>query len=86
MCGAKKGGLSLEGVDVAKEAVVQGQVTRDGEPVESAYVRLLGLNAERRAAGAVVDWSRSWSSSFDDAVMARVEALLLSAAATPRGG
>ena len=26
MCGAKQGGLSLDGVDVAKEAVVQGQV------------------------------------------------------------
>ena len=26
MCGATKGGLSLDGVDVAKEAVVQGVV------------------------------------------------------------
>ena len=41
MCGAKEGGLSLDGVDVAKEAVVQGQVLRDGEPVPNAYVRLL---------------------------------------------
>ena len=30
MCGATQGGLSLDGVDVAKEAVVQGQVVRDG--------------------------------------------------------
>ena len=30
MCGATAGGLSLDGVDVAKEAVVQGQVVRDG--------------------------------------------------------
>jgi uncharacterized GH25 family protein len=46
MCGAKAGGLSLEGVDVAKEAVVQGQVVRDGEPVSNAYVRLLDRTGE----------------------------------------
>jgi uncharacterized GH25 family protein len=41
MCGATEGGLSLAGVNVAKEAVIQGQVLRDGEPVANAYVRLL---------------------------------------------
>jgi uncharacterized GH25 family protein len=46
MCGAKQGGLSLDGVDVAKEAVVQGQVLRDGEPVGNAYVRLLDRTGE----------------------------------------
>jgi hypothetical protein len=51
MCGAKQGGLSLEGVNVAKEAVVQGQVLRalpDGqsEPVANAYVRLLDAGGE----------------------------------------
>ena len=46
MCGAKQGGLSLDGVDVAKEAVVQGQVVRDGEPVPNAYVRLLDRTGE----------------------------------------
>jgi len=46
MCGAKAGGLSLEGVDVAKEAVVQGRVVRDGEPVSNAYVRLLDRTGE----------------------------------------
>lgn len=46
MCGVTEGGLSLDGVDVAKEAVVQGQVTRDGEPVASAYVRLLDASGE----------------------------------------
>jgi uncharacterized GH25 family protein len=46
MCGAKQGGLSLDGVDVAKEAVVQGQVLRDGEPVANAYVRLLDRTGE----------------------------------------
>jgi len=46
MCGATEGGLSLDGVDVAKEAVVQGQVTREGEPVGNAYVRLLDRTGE----------------------------------------
>jgi uncharacterized GH25 family protein len=46
MCGAKAGGLSLDGVDVAKEAVVQGQVVRDGQPVANAYVRLLDRSGE----------------------------------------
>ena len=46
MCGATAGGLSLDGVDVAKEAVVQGQVVRDGEPVPNAYVRLLDRTGE----------------------------------------
>ena len=46
MCGAKVGGLSLDGVNVAKEAVVQGQVLRDGQPVSNAYVRLLDSTGE----------------------------------------
>jgi uncharacterized GH25 family protein len=46
MCGATAGGLSLDGVDVAKEAVVQGQVVRDGQPVPNAYVRLLDRTGE----------------------------------------
>jgi uncharacterized GH25 family protein len=46
MCGATAGGLSLEGVDVAKEAVVQGQVLREGQPVPNAYVRLLDRTGE----------------------------------------
>ena len=46
MCGAIEGGLSLDGVNVAKEAVVQGQVTREGEPVGNAYVRLLDRTGE----------------------------------------
>lgn len=46
MCGATEGGLSLDGVNVAKEAVIQGQVTRNGEPVGSAYVRLLDGTGE----------------------------------------
>lgn len=46
MCGATQGGLSLDGVNVAKEAVIQGQVLRAGEPVGNAYVRLLDKSGE----------------------------------------
>jgi hypothetical protein len=46
MCGAKKGGPSLDGIDIDKEAVIQGAVTRDGEPVSTAYVRLLDRTGE----------------------------------------
>ena len=51
MCGATKGGLSLDGVDVKKEAVVQGQVVHANEngqsdPVGNAYVRLLDRTGE----------------------------------------
>jgi hypothetical protein len=46
MCGATEGGLSLDGIDVAKEAVIQGRVTRDGEAVPNAYVRLLDRTGE----------------------------------------
>lgn len=46
MCGATKGGVSLDGVDVTKEAIIQGIVARDGEPVGGAYVRLLDETGE----------------------------------------
>jgi uncharacterized GH25 family protein len=46
MCGATEGGLSLDGVNVAKEAIIQGQVVREGEPVGNAYVRLLDGSGE----------------------------------------
>jgi hypothetical protein len=46
MCGATTGGLSLDGVNVAKEAVIQGQVVRDDQPVGNAYVRLLDRTGE----------------------------------------
>jgi len=46
MCGAKQGGLDLKGVDIDKEAVIQGQVLRGDEPVGSAYVRLLDSSGE----------------------------------------
>ena len=46
MCGAKKGGLDLKGVDVDKEAVIQGIVTHEDQPVGNAYVRLLDKSGE----------------------------------------
>lgn len=46
MCGAVKGGPSLEGVDVENQAVIQGAVTRGEESVGNAYVRLLDSGGE----------------------------------------
>ncbi len=45
-CGAPDGGLSLDGVNVEKEAVIQGQVLRGDAPVDGAYVRLLDRTGE----------------------------------------
>jgi hypothetical protein len=46
MCGATTGGVSLDGVNVAKESVIQGIVTHDDRPVGNAYVRLLDRTGE----------------------------------------
>jgi len=46
MCGAPVQSLDLEGIDVAKESIVQGTVVRDGAPVAGAYVRLLDSTGE----------------------------------------
>ena len=46
MCGATEGGLSLDGIDVKKEAIIQGQVLHGTEPVPTAYVRLLDRTGE----------------------------------------
>ncbi len=47
MCGATAGGPALPAnVDVDKEAIIQGIVTRDGLPVPNAYVRLLDRTGE----------------------------------------
>lgn len=46
MCGGKVGGLSLEGIDVSKESIIQGVVSRDDQPVGGAYVRLLDRTGE----------------------------------------
>jgi hypothetical protein len=47
MCGAVAGGPAIPAnVDVGKEAIIQGIVTRDGLPVPNAYVRLLDRTGE----------------------------------------
>ena len=46
MCGATTGGLSVEGINVTKEAVIQGRVLRGEAPVAGAYVRLLDSGGE----------------------------------------
>ncbi|WP_035858481.1 DUF1416 domain-containing protein [Cryptosporangium arvum] len=49
MCGAPEQteDLSTEGIDTAKETVIQGVVTAsDGSPVPSAFVRLLDSTGE----------------------------------------
>ncbi len=40
-CAPPAGGVSLEGVDLAKETVIGGRVRLGGNPVAGAYVRLL---------------------------------------------
>jgi len=45
MCGATRGGLSREGIDVSKETIIEGSVERDGAPVVG-YVRLLNADGE----------------------------------------
>ena len=45
-CGATEGGLALDGVDVANQAVIQGVVVREDAPVGGAYVRLLDKDGE----------------------------------------
>jgi hypothetical protein len=46
MCTAPAGGLSIEGIDVAKESVIQGTVAKGGSPLGGAYVRLLDGTGE----------------------------------------
>ena len=46
MCGGTAGGLSLDGVDVSKESIIQGVVSRGEQPVGGAYVRLLDRTGE----------------------------------------
>ena len=46
MCGATTGGLDLAGIDMTKQAIIQGRVLRGGDPVAGAYVRLLDSGGE----------------------------------------
>jgi len=43
-CGAPVGGVALADVDAGNQAVIQGTVTRDGEPLRGAYARLLNAS------------------------------------------
>jgi uncharacterized GH25 family protein len=43
---SNRGRPPLDGINVAKEAIIQGQVVRAGEPVANAYVRLLDKSGE----------------------------------------
>ena len=45
-CGAPEQGTTLADAVVAKEAVVQGRVLKDGQPASPAYVRLLDRTGE----------------------------------------
>lgn len=46
MCGAPSQDIDLSGVDLSKEAVIAGFVSRDDAPVAGAYVRLLDATGE----------------------------------------
>ncbi|MFL1376950.1 DUF1416 domain-containing protein [Nocardiopsis protaetiae] len=43
-CGAPVGGVALADVDAGNQAVIQGTVTRDGQPLRGAYARLLNTS------------------------------------------
>ncbi|MGH8774987.1 MAG: DUF1416 domain-containing protein [Jiangellaceae bacterium] len=46
-CAAPPGGVSVEGVDLSKQSIIEGVVTRGGDaPVAGAYVRLLDASGE----------------------------------------
>lgn len=45
-CAAPAGGVSTDGVDLTRESVIEGIVTRAGETVGGAYVRLLDSTGE----------------------------------------
>ena len=46
MCAPPVGGLSTEGIAVAKESVIQGTATLDGMPMAAVYVRLLDAEGD----------------------------------------
>jgi hypothetical protein len=45
-CAAPVGGVGTDGVDLARQSVIEGVVSRTGSPVEGAYVRLLDSSGE----------------------------------------
>lgn len=46
MCGSTAGGLRREGIDVSKETVIEGRVSRGDAALPGAYVRLLDRSGE----------------------------------------
>jgi Protein of unknown function (DUF1416) len=45
-CGAPAGGVTITKDKAGKEAIIEGQVLRDGAPVSPGYARLLGSGDE----------------------------------------
>src|SRR5579863_7446494 len=45
-CGAPAGGVTITKDKAGKEAIIEGQVLRDGAPVSTGYARLLGTGDE----------------------------------------
>ena len=45
-CGAPAGGVTITKDKAGKEAIIEGQVLRDGDPVSTGYARLLGSGDE----------------------------------------
>ena len=45
-CGAPAGGVTVTADKAGKEAIVEGRVLKDGAPVGTGYVRLLGTGDE----------------------------------------
>jgi hypothetical protein len=45
-CGAPAGGVTITKDKAGKEAIIEGQVLRDGAPVSPGYARLLGTGDE----------------------------------------
>jgi hypothetical protein len=45
-CGAPAGGVTVTADKAGKEAIVEGRVLKDGAPISTGYVRLLGTGDE----------------------------------------
>ncbi|HET9080486.1 MAG TPA: DUF1416 domain-containing protein [Trebonia sp.] len=45
-CGAPAGGVTITKDKAGKEAIIEGQVLRDGAPLSTGYARLLGSGGE----------------------------------------
>jgi hypothetical protein len=67
---------TAEALTAISSNLIASEPTVDGVAAALAEAVARAGDAERRVSGADVRWSRSWSESFDDAVMRRVEAFL----------